>query len=237
MEPLLADRGETAVYFLLCTLGGQRRGQDIRQMERLYGWPVCHERGYPDLCGGEDILDDMFTAFREDHTEIWPILVNQWDWNREVCGQRMPADMTFNDIRQGTDVEFGLSVYEPFGISQFEPLCSGALCVVSNVCGCMGFARKAGGGYDDNILEGDFLRAAESLSVDDLLDLTIRRRDEIEAAEGRRLAEWIADRLPRDEEALRQRMARGCELATGMGWERVVGEFFLPSLTRATSPR
>jgi hypothetical protein len=27
----------------------------------------------------------------------------------------MPADMEFMDIRKGSDVEFGQSIYEPFG--------------------------------------------------------------------------------------------------------------------------
>ncbi|MCX6101297.1 MAG: Na/Pi cotransporter family protein [Candidatus Bipolaricaulota bacterium] len=60
MEGLLEARGETAVYFMLGTLGGQRRYADVRHMERVYGWPVAHERGYPDLAGGEEVLGDMF---------------------------------------------------------------------------------------------------------------------------------------------------------------------------------
>jgi hypothetical protein len=42
MEPMLGDRGESAAYFMLGTLAGQRRTQDIRHMERVYGWPVVH---------------------------------------------------------------------------------------------------------------------------------------------------------------------------------------------------
>ena len=41
----------------------------------------------------------------------------------------------------GTDVEFGMSIYEPFGISQLEPLTFGGICVISSVCGCAGFVR------------------------------------------------------------------------------------------------
>ena len=239
MEPLLAERGETAVYFLLCTLVGQRRPQDIRLMERLYGWPVRHERGYPDLCNGEEILGEMFTAFEADHPAIWPVLVNQWDWNRAVCGERMPEDMTFTDIRRGTDFEFGLSVYEPFGISQFEPLYSGALCAVSNVCGCMAFARKAAAGKpcDDNILEGSFLDVPDSMSTEELLGMTIPQRDAIESPEARRLAELVVEKLPRDDQTLARRIASGHELANSMSWDRVVQEFFLPALSRVTSVR
>ncbi len=68
------------------------------------------------------------------------MLINQFGFSRDRCGDSMPADMAFDDLRRGTDLEFGQSIYEPFGIAQVEPLSTGALCVVSDVCGCLGFA-------------------------------------------------------------------------------------------------
>ena len=49
-------------------------------------------------------------------------LVNQFGWERSRCGWRMPEEMRFSDLRNGADLEFGQSIYEPFGIAQFEPL-------------------------------------------------------------------------------------------------------------------
>jgi len=237
MDSALAECGQTAVYFMLGTLAGQRRIQDIRHMEQLYGWPVTHEHGYPDLCGGEEILGDMFDDFNRNHQAIRAVLVNQWDWNRQLCGRRMPEEMTFADIRAGTDVEFGLSVYEPFGISQFEPLCFGAICVVSNVCGCLGFARKAAAekGLDDNIIEADFLKIPDGQTIAELLDLPATLRDRIESLEAERLARLVLDRLPRDPQAIAKRIARGYELAQKMSWQHVTKEYFLPSLSRAAA--
>ena len=237
MEPMLAERGETAVLFMLGTLGGQRRERDIRHMEKLYGWPVEHEVGYPDLCCGEEVVGEMFDVFNRKHQTIRVVFVNQWDWNRRVCGQRMPAGMTLGDLRRGTDVEFGLSVYEPFGISQFEPLCFGALCVVSNVCGCMGFARHGADGHDlpENIIEGDFVKVGEPFSQERLIDITLSLRDEIESSEGARLAELIVERLPRDDATTGRRITDGYEAARKMSWEHVVREYFLPSLIRLES--
>ncbi len=236
LEPLLAERGETAAFFMLGTLAGQRRSQDIRQMERAYGWPVVHEEGYPDLCGGEEHVGDMMEAFVRDHETVRAVLVNQWDWNREVCGERMPEEMTFRDLRAGTDVEFGLSVYEPFGISQFEPLSFGALCAVSNACGCTGFARRACAERSyDGILEADFLGVPKGMDVEALMSLSIPQRDRIEAAETRRLAQLVFERLPRDEATLRRRMAEGLDVASRMSWQHVVQEYFLPSLRRVAS--
>ncbi|MCK4602788.1 MAG: hypothetical protein KAU28_10000, partial [Phycisphaerae bacterium] len=200
MEAHLAQRGETAIYFMLGTLAGQRRSQDIRQMERVYGWPVAHEKGYPDLCGGEEVLCEMFDAFNKDRKAVRAVLVNQWDWNHKACGDRMSEEMTFADIRQGTDVEFGLSVYEPFGISQLEPLGAGAICVVSNVCGCVALLQKCtGGDLPANILLGDFIHAPASSSPDDAMRIDLAERDAVETAEGKRLARRLAERLPKSE--------------------------------------
>jgi len=236
LEPLLANRGESAVYFMLGTLAGQRRIQDICHMEQVYDWPMAHEKGYPDLCQGEEVLGDIFAEFNLGHKAIRAVLVNQWDWSPAVCGRRMPADMTFADIRRGTDVEFGLSIYEPFGISQLEALCFGAMCIVSNICGCMGFAHRAAGGnnIDDNIIEADFLSlAAGPATLDEMKNLPASRREELEHAEAERLAHEILDRLPRNDDILAGRIQRGYELAGRMSWEHVVKEYFLPSLDQA----
>ena len=196
---------------------------------------MYHERGYPDLCGGEEVVADMIEVFNKDHKAVRVILVNQWDWNRQVCGDRMSEEMSFADIRRGTDVEFGLSVYEPFGISQFEPLCFGALCVVSNICGCMGFARQAGGngGFEGNIIQADYIEPAAGLSIEELMDMSISERDRIESTESRRLAALIDAQLARDDQAIGGRIETGYQLAKKMRWEHVVGEYFLPGLTRA----
>lgn len=238
LDAMFAGRGESAVYFMLGTLAGQRRPQDVRHMERVYGWPVAHERGYPDLCGGEEVLGDMFDNFNRNHQAVRVVLVNQWDWNRRFCGERMPEEMTFADVRRGTDVELGLSVYEPFGISQLEPLSCGAMCVVSNVCGCAGFARRASGGEDvENFIVGDYLKVAEGLSLEQLQDLPTSERDRIESQENQRLAELIFHRLPRDSATIRRGMEAGGALAAKMSWDHVVRDYFLPSLARATARR
>ena len=238
LEPHLVDRGQGAVYFMLGTLAGQRRRHDIRQMERVYGWPASHEEGYPDLCAGEEVVGAMIDDFNRNHKAIRAVMVNQWDWNPRACGSRMPEEMTFADIRCGIDVEFGLSVYEPFGISQLEGLSFGALCVVSNVCGCMGFARqaKADEGEDAIIIEADFLRVRETQTdIASLLKIQAKQRDRVETDEASRLAGLILERLVDDEDALAKRIERGYRIAAKMSWEHVVQEYFLPALGRASA--
>jgi len=235
LDPMLARRGESAVYFMLGTLGGQRRAADIRQMEDVYGWPVHHEHGYPDLVTGEDLLADMFENFNREHEAVRVVLVNQWGWGRDVCGQRMPKEMSFADIRRGVDVEFGLSVYEPFGISQLEPLCYGAICVVSNVCGCVGFARRAGDAdtLSRNLLVGDFVTLPEPMGIERLRTLGMEDRTRLEDAEAHRLAGALAQLLTDGDAAIAERLTSGYNLACHMSWDDVVTQYFLPGLDRA----
>jgi hypothetical protein len=62
--------------------------------------------------------------------------VNQYGWGEQLLGDLDPVATGFRDLRSGTDVELGLSVYEPFGIAPLEPFSSGAVCVMSDACGC-----------------------------------------------------------------------------------------------------
>lgn len=236
LEPLLKQRNERGVYFLLGSLGGQRRQADILQMERVYGWPVHHERGYPDLCGGEEDMMDLFESFNRNHENVRAVLVNQFGWSRALCGHRMPEDMSFADIRQGTDVEFGMSIYEPFGISQLEPLSFGAVCMPTNVCGCMGFVRYVAGGKDvPNVLEANFTRLPREVSVQEALAIDIPQRDQVEAEEARRLAAELIHRLPRSDQEMEKLIRTGSQLAAKMSWEHVVTNLFLPALERTRS--
>ena len=144
--------------------------------------------------------------------------------------------MTFTDSRCGSDLELGLSVYEPFGISQLEALCYGALCAVSNVCGCMGFARRAAKGdlIDSNIVEADYVTLPEQIDSDQLFDMTNQLREKIESVEGKRLAEIIVEKLPRSKKAIASQIKAGLALAERMSWEKVMQDYFLPGLEAAT---
>jgi glycosyltransferase involved in cell wall biosynthesis len=233
LESRLAERDESAVFFMLGTLAGERRRQDVLQMERVYGWPLAHETGYPDLAAGEEVVGGMFDAFNRDHKASRAVFVNQWGFDARRCGRRMPEEMSIADLRRGSDLEFGLSVYEPFGISQLEPLSFGALCVVSNVCGCTGFVNAVREDEAfDNVIEANFLGLEGPKSLEDVLACGSGERDAVEDREAKRLADVIIERLPRDAETIQRRIESGTELASRMSWERVVTEYFLPSLDR-----
>ena len=145
LEGLLRTSGETAVLFVLATSEpAGRQPESIQSWETQYDWPVGHRADNGDLIGEEAhfFFADV-EPFNHAARNSRIVLVNQFGWSRDRCGTRMPAGMGFSDIRRGSDLEFGQSIYEPFGIAQIEPVGFGAISCVSNVCGCGGFVQQA----------------------------------------------------------------------------------------------
>lgn len=233
MDKMLAARQQTAVYLLLSTEVSRRRVCDVHNMEATYGWPVAHREGWPDLSGGEA---DFYTAiqhFNARSRNIKAVFINQFGFDPKSCGRQMPADVEFMDIRKGADVEFGQSIYEPFGIAQFEPLTFGGICVVSTVCGCAGFLRDVTAGQPvRNVILADYTRLGDYqyADIEDLVQIEKSVRDRIEAAEAARVAKEIMDRLPEDYEQLEQMIREGYRLARSMSWDVVVRKYLLNDL-------
>ena len=234
LDEAFAAAGKTGVLFILSTQGGARSPQDVLEMEEEYGWPVHHRDGYPDLIHGERFLHLGVESYNRTAKAIRAVFVNQFGWGQDACGRRMPEEMTFMDLRKGTDVEFGQSVYEPFGIAQVEPLSFGALCVVSNVCGCVGFVDRATDGEMGNVIVADYTRLeAPDMPLEELLTIGMPQRDEIEARNSREVAEEILQRLPDSDEDTERMLAEGYRVASKMSWEVVVRDYFLPGLAHA----
>lgn len=165
LDGLLASAGKTAALIVLATSEpGGRQPEVIGNWESLYGWPVGHRGDNGDLIGEEApfFFDDV-EPFNYSASSSKIVFVNQFGWSQDRCGMRMPADMTFSDIRRGSDLEFGQSIYEPFGISQIEPVQFGALSCVSSVCGLIGFAQQAA----DGLIERGVLPAATQSGRDE----------------------------------------------------------------------
>ncbi|HXE53968.1 MAG TPA: hypothetical protein VN541_13180 [Tepidisphaeraceae bacterium] len=235
MEEQLRSRNETAVLFTLSTEVPARRGDDIRRMEQNYHWPVVHREGLPDLSGGEAVYYQGVQEFNAQSRNIKIVFVNQFGWERKVCGQRMPNDMEFMDIRKGSDAEFGQSIYEPFGIAQVEPISFGGICVFSNICGCAGFVEKAAGGATPNVIVADYTDLPEKgLRPEQLMSIGQSQRDQIEATVAAMVAGELMDRLPRTPQEFEQFLDRGHALAEKMSWDHVAREYVVPGILRAS---
>jgi len=228
-----ARRGLKGALFILTTGGGTRRPQDVRVMETEYGWPRAHREGYPDLVGPEVDLNRMVESFNAEHEHVQVVLVNQFGWSRPRIGQRLPANMDFADLRRATDIEFGMATYEPFGISPLEPLGSGALCVISTVCGCEGFVEYVTEGKGvENVIVADFTRINRPRSIDELLAMSQAERDELERRVCAEVAEEIMKRLPTDRHARKKLLKSGQHIVHRLGWDEVLETKMIPMLQR-----
>ena len=233
LEKKFRETGQTGVFYLLSSeLGAPRKGHEILDMESRYSWPVGHREGYPDLSGGEADFHVHMQKFNACARQIKVILVNQFGWNRASCGQMMQPEMDFLDVRKGTDIEFGQSIYEPFGIAQLEPLSFGALCAITNICGCAGFVAKVTGGKDvPNVLVADYTKLPPgSTALDHVLSVGPRERDAVEEKEADRVAAEILKRLPTDRQSHEALIRGGFELAKQMSWDVVSRDYLLPAM-------
>jgi hypothetical protein len=240
LDGMLAAQDKSAVLFVLATaIPSGRPTRSVRQWEEEYGWPVVHRQGNGDLVGDEVDFYRLIDFFNAQAKAVRVVLVNQFGWNRERCGQRMPAGMHYKDIRRGTDLEFGQSIYEPFGIAQVEPLSFGALCVVSNVCGCIGLIRRAAGGrLPENLIVADYTTLPPDMRVDDYRAAQLigqPERDRVEAARAQSVAQEIISRLPIGRQAQQQLLEQGYQLAREMDWDVVVQEYLFPALVYAVN--
>lgn len=239
MDEIFTKEGKTAVFLLLSTQACQRPSSDIQRMEAAYAWPIAHREGWPDLNDGEA---DFYTAvqrFNSTSRNIKTVFINQFGFCRATCGSKVPQDMEFIDIRRGSDIEFGQSVYEPFGISQLETLTFGGLCVLSNACGCAGFlADVTDGDSFGNFLVADYtnLNSHGRKNIDDLLKIDRRLREDIEQSVAKKIAAQILTTLPKDEHQARAMIEAGCRLAKKMSWDVVVQNYLLPSLQKVPAP-
>jgi hypothetical protein len=239
MEPILRQKNETAVLFALSTEVPARRPEDILRMEQQHHWPVAHREGLPDLSGGEAAYYQGVQEFNAQARNIKVVFVNQFGWDRKVCGERMPADMEFMDIRKGSDAEFGQSIYEPFGIAQVEPISFGGICVFSNVCGCAGLVEKVSqkvfGGPTPNFIVADYTELPnKSLRPEQMISIGQPQRDAIEHVVAEKVAKDLYERLPRTPAEFAKFIDRGYELASHMSWDAVARDYILPGMIRAT---
>jgi len=224
LDEELAKKGLTGFYLLLATLiaSGRPKAEIIR-MESEYGWPNLHHEGWPDLEGEEKNIYSFMSLFNARSKAIKGVFLNQFGFERETCGLRVPPGVDRLTLRAAADAELGLSVYEPFGISQLETFAYGGLPVISRACGCSFLLEEAAPAKTFSVL--DFARPG-----DGGLDLTDRRRLTSMSREERNAIEQVV--IARNAPAIARGLAPGGrkkrfevmrESAQEMGWEKIAG--------------
>lgn len=237
LERELKKRAKTAAYLLLACGATPRTAKQADAMARDHRWPLDHREGYPDLAGPEIGLWHDFQKFnnpgREGSGAVRAVFVNQFGFTPDRLGSAAPNDLSLTHLRRASDVEFGQSIYEPFGIAHLEPLHAGAICIPTTVCGCVGYVKNASDslGWNDDALSRNVIIADyTSHDVDEPLAMTRDQRDRIESRVAADVARRLLDHLPTSEENRLDLLDRGQALASRMSWDRVADTMFLPAL-------
>ncbi|MDA0336957.1 MAG: hypothetical protein O2782_17470 [bacterium] len=236
LEEALAAQGRSAVLILLATEAGPRLPASIEQIRRDYAWPVVHREGYPDLTSGELEFDLRVRLHNARARRTRALFVNQFGFDTISTGGAVPPGVDFADLRRGSDAEFGMSTYEPFGIAQIEPLAFGALSVISDACGCLGYlqqvaAKKSG---PPLFVLGDFTRGGGDAVPGEGgwpgLDAITRRQQEQRCS--RQVARSLGEALQDDAAGRERQLRAGHSAAAAMSWDQVVKAQYLPAIAR-----
>ena len=189
-------------------------------MEREYGWPVLHSEGWPDLIGGEIDTYRQIQLFNAKSKAIKGLFINQYGFDRSRCGKRVPEDAAFNDLRLASDAEFGLSIYEPFGIAQIETVPFGGVAVLSSSCGAAGLLAER---FKDAPIKPfyivDYISPGKNLSYESLKGLSIAKRTTMEKQVLAKQAKEIFNVLPLDPAQRKAYLLNAQKFAHGISWE------------------
>ena len=221
LDKIFEERGLKGAYILLSTLITTGRScEDVFRMEHEYGWPVLHRDGWPDLIGVEKEIYDCLQIFNARSKCIKGVFINQFGFERSCCGNRVPEDAEFDDLRIASDAELGFSIYEPFGIAQIETVPFGGVSILSSSCGAVQFLEeKFKGARIKPFYVLDYISAGARLSYNALKSLTVQQRDVIEQYILSRHAGHIFKAVPLTDEKKEQYFLNAQKYASGMSWE------------------
>ena len=223
---------------VLATDAEPRPPEEVAAMRAEYGWPIVHREDPPDLTPAELGLDLRVRDHNAGSRRTKVVFFNQFGFDAGSTGGAVPPGMGLEDLRRGSDAEFGLSTYEPFGIAQVEALASGALSVVSDACGCVGLLRQVTApGRPAAHVCGDYTRRGGTGLEDGADPAAFLALDDgaLEAGEracGAAVASALAEALPASDGERERLLEAGHETASEMSWERIAAGRFLPVLRR-----
>ena len=232
----LAERGLKGIFIILSTLIGTGRNQEeVCRMEEEYGWPLLHRKGWPDLVGAEESLSESLSLFNARSQAIKGVFLNQFGFAPGRSGLRVPQEASFLDLRAASDLEFGLSIYEPFGIAQLEASPFGGVALLSRACGSAFLLEQTGLTETHRIVDFAALPSplGESpLGKGDLLArIGLKEREERENRAALETAPLLAEDLAARINNPSPFFEKGQLLQERISWERIFREKILPALS------
>jgi glycosyltransferase involved in cell wall biosynthesis len=233
LDELFHKSGIKGAYILLSTLVGTgREASQISSMEKEYGWPIIHKEGWPDLIGAESETYSYISHFNSRSKSIKGIFINQFGFDRRKCGEKVPEEANFLDLRIGSDVELGFSIYEPFGKAQLEVLPFGGTPAVSSSCGCSYLVKNR---FQDLVHKPyvvlDFIGGTKNyIENTDLSSINVESRFELEQKLFLKAGKYIFINLPKSDSERLRSLDSIQERFQCLGWEKVAASMNFPGL-------
>jgi hypothetical protein len=218
-------------FFILLSsqIGTGRESSDIYKMEDNYGWPIWHKENWPDLVGYENDIFWSVNYFNAKSKNIKAVFINQFGFTQEQTGQRIPEDTKFSDLRIASDAEFGMSIYEPFGIAQIETVPYGGIAVLSRACGSSFLLENVWNKSQDKPFHIiDF--AGNSSYSKDYFHLNSDERTLIEKEILKKEAKSIFNKLPKTDNDRKKLFEVCINLSSGLEWESISKNIFKEDL-------
>lgn len=231
LDTLLAKNNLKGIYILLATQVPQGRPPElVDSMVKEYGWPFVHKIGWPDLIGYEIEIYELLQRFNKKAKAIKGIFINQFGLSKRKCGIDFPEDLTTFDLKLASDIELGLSIYEPFGISHIEVLPLGGLSFLSTSCGVYYLLKKIFSKEFQPFIAIDFIDVAKDLPEEILRNLTPEKREILEDLAISKHMEEIYNKLPKNEEERYKLYENILNYNVDFDWNCIVRKYFLPGL-------
>ncbi len=179
--------------------------------------------------------------------------------NIQVGGNFWSREIDFSRLHIYSDVDFNLSIYEPFGQRTMEALATGAVIVINQTAGCVNqlekalsqlseknsnnekITTKAYSSINNCVIRVDYTGLSNSAkgevnhyfntsSLSETLGIGQSHRDEIEEQVSKEAIQAIIQSLPQDDNQ-REIIFRNNQRITAIfSWDNICNEFFVPAL-------
>uniref|UniRef100_A0A7V4JPF9 Starch synthase catalytic domain-containing protein n=1 Tax=Thermodesulfobacterium geofontis TaxID=1295609 RepID=A0A7V4JPF9_9BACT len=219
------------IYILLSTLVATGRPpQETEKMVKEYCWPFEHRVGWPDLIGYEIEIYKYVKTFNLKSKNIKALFINQFGLSKRKCPTLFTEDINTLDLRIGSDIELGMSIYEPFGIAHIETLPWGGFSIHSTCCGVSFFLEKIFENTFKPYFSLDFISTGKNFSLESLKNLTEEKRYALEEYYIANNISKIFEKIPKtlkDKEKFLEEIAK---VGHKLNWDYVIKTYLIPQV-------
>jgi hypothetical protein len=204
-------------------------------MEAEYDWPVNHKEGWPDLIDLEKDINRQIQQFNAQSKMIKALFINQNNFNKWLCGNRVPGMLDHIGLRIASDAEFDFSIYDPSGTTLLEVIPYGGLGALSSSCGCTPYLQKI---FKDSFYKPfhifPFVEDTSHYlaSNQQITSLGEAERIEIEKRVFEKETRIFFDKLPKSDEERSRYLEQIQEHLNYIGWEQNLGYLENPILNQ-----